>query len=139
MPARSGRKSVTRAPTFGGGMEASCLGIASPYGPALGILGADAAGFPYFTASGLTTPDSRPSVHYGCTLRLRLYPRSDVMAKQGRPARGDREPTLPDSELEVMRMLWKYQKATARQVWSNLSEEGSKWTYATVNTLLQRL
>jgi BlaI family transcriptional regulator, penicillinase repressor len=61
------------------------------------------------------------------------------MAKQGRPARGDREPTLPDSELEVMRMLWKYQKATARQVWTNLSEEGSRWTYATVNTLLQRL
>ena len=61
------------------------------------------------------------------------------MAKPGRPARGDREPTLPDSELEVMRMLWKFQKATARQVWTNLTEEGSKWTYATVNTLLQRL
>lgn len=61
------------------------------------------------------------------------------MAKPGRPARGDREPTLPDSELEVMRMLWKHQKATARQVWQNLTEEGSKWTYATVNTLLQRL
>jgi BlaI family transcriptional regulator, penicillinase repressor len=61
------------------------------------------------------------------------------MAKAGRPARGDREPTLPDSELEVMRMLWKFQRATARQVWTSLTDEGCKWTYATVNTLLQRL
>jgi BlaI family penicillinase repressor len=50
-----------------------------------------------------------------------------------------KEPTLPDSELEVMRVLWRKQRATARQVWSELQAAGSKWTYATVNTLLQRL
>jgi BlaI family penicillinase repressor len=38
-----------------------------------------------------------------------------------------------------MRILWRHQKATARTVWNDLHEEGSKWTYATVNTLLQRL
>jgi BlaI family transcriptional regulator, penicillinase repressor len=53
--------------------------------------------------------------------------------------RGEREPNLPDSELEVMRVLWKRGKATARDVWTDLTAEGSKWTYATVNTLLQRL
>jgi BlaI family transcriptional regulator, penicillinase repressor len=60
------------------------------------------------------------------------------MAKQTQPAKV-KEPTLPDSELEVMRVLWRHQKATARQVWTDLQAEGSKWTYATVNTLLQRL
>lgn len=50
-----------------------------------------------------------------------------------------REPSLPDSELEVLRVLWKKFKATAREVWTDLHESGSKWTYATVNTLLQRL
>ena len=53
--------------------------------------------------------------------------------------RGEREPNLPDSELEVMRVLWRRGKATAREVWTDLAAEGSKWTYATVNTLLQRL
>ena len=38
-----------------------------------------------------------------------------------------------------MRVLWERQKATAREVWTELRECGSKWTYATVNTLLQRL
>jgi predicted transcriptional regulator len=51
----------------------------------------------------------------------------------------EKEPRLPDSELEVMRVLWSRQKATARDVWQDLQKLGSKWTYATVNTLLQRL
>lgn len=51
----------------------------------------------------------------------------------------DREPSLPDSELEVMRVLWKLNQATAREVWTELQKNGSKWSYATVNTLLQRL
>lgn len=38
-----------------------------------------------------------------------------------------------------MRVLWDRKKATAREVWSDLKANGSKWTYATVNTLLQRL
>ena len=50
-----------------------------------------------------------------------------------------REPKLPDSELEVMRVLWRLNQATARDVWTELTSNGSKWTYATVNTLLQRL
>src|SRR5947207_1140145 len=61
-----------------------------------------------------------------------------TMAKKSTVEKG-KEPTLPDSELEVMRILWRHQKATARQVWNDLTAEGSRWTYATVNTLLQRL
>ena len=60
------------------------------------------------------------------------------MAKQT-VNRGMKEPTLPDSELEVLRVLWKKERATAREVWVELQEQGSDWTYATVNTLLQRL
>lgn len=59
------------------------------------------------------------------------------MAKSSAPKA--KEPSLPDSELEVMRVLWKNQRATAREVWNELRTTGSKWTYATVNTLLQRL
>lgn len=51
----------------------------------------------------------------------------------------EKDPSLPDSELEVMRVLWNLEKATAREVWSALQSGGSQWTYATVNTLLQRL
>jgi predicted transcriptional regulator len=61
------------------------------------------------------------------------------MAKQTKAGKSGKEPNIPDSELEVMRMLWRERKATARKVWSLLQDEGSKWTYATVNTLLQRL
>lgn len=60
------------------------------------------------------------------------------MAKQT-SNRAAREPSLPDSELEVMRVLWKKERATAREVWGELKDVGSGWTYATVNTLLQRL
>jgi predicted transcriptional regulator len=60
------------------------------------------------------------------------------MAKQSARSK-EREPTLPDSELEVLRVLWKASRATAREVWQTLQSTGSKWTYATVNTLLQRL
>lgn len=56
-----------------------------------------------------------------------------------RTSESKREPTLPDSELEVMRVLWRRSKATARDCWQDLQTAGSKWTYATVNTLLQRL
>jgi predicted transcriptional regulator len=51
----------------------------------------------------------------------------------------DKGPSLPDSELEVMRVLWQKGKATAREVLTDLRAHGSKWTYATVNTLLQRI
>jgi predicted transcriptional regulator len=60
------------------------------------------------------------------------------MAKPAK-ARNEREPNLPPSELEVMRVLWRRGKATARDVWNELFAEGSTWSYATVNTLLQRL
>lgn len=62
----------------------------------------------------------------------------NAMAKQS-SNRMSKEPTLPDSELEVLRMLWKKERATAREVWAELQKHGSEWTYATVNTLLQRL
>jgi predicted transcriptional regulator len=63
---------------------------------------------------------------------------AERMAKSSNSKSG-KEPTLPDSELEVMRVLWKNERATAREVWEQLRTQGSAWTYATVNTLLQRL
>ena len=60
------------------------------------------------------------------------------MAKRKENRKPD-EAKLPDSELEVMRILWRIQRATARDIWSELRSGGSKWAYATVNTLLLRL
>ena len=64
--------------------------------------------------------------------------RTDDQQAKPRGRAGRKEPTLPDSELEVLRVLWRRGSATARQVWSDLNAR-TKWTYATVNTLLQRL
>lgn len=60
--------------------------------------------------------------------------------KKKEPSKGkSREPNLPDSELEIMRVLWDLEEGTTRQVWDAVQKKGSTWTYATVNTLLQRL
>ena len=53
--------------------------------------------------------------------------------------------SIPDSELDVLKVLWKLGKATVREVLGTLKElghtgeKGLPWSYATVATLLDRL
>lgn len=56
---------------------------------------------------------------------------SDSMAK--------RPPNIPDSELEVLKVLWLKKRATVREALDELQKTGKTWSYATVATLLDRL
>ena len=50
-----------------------------------------------------------------------------------------RPPTIPDSELDVLKVLWDRSQATVREVLETLRAAGREWSYATVATLLDRL
>jgi predicted transcriptional regulator len=50
-----------------------------------------------------------------------------------------RPATIPDSELDVLKVLWDRQQATVREVLETLRAAGREWSYATVATLLDRL
>ena len=50
-----------------------------------------------------------------------------------------RPPTIPDSELDVLKVLWDRGQCTVREVLETLREAGRSWSYATVATLLDRL
>lgn len=50
-----------------------------------------------------------------------------------------RPPTIPDSELDVLKVLWDRGQATVREVLEMLHAAGRQWSYATVATLLDRL
>jgi len=50
-----------------------------------------------------------------------------------------RPATIPDSELDVLKVLWDREKATVREVLETLRKAGREWSYATVATLLDRL
>ncbi|QDV38477.1 BlaI/MecI/CopY family transcriptional regulator [Tautonia plasticadhaerens] len=50
-----------------------------------------------------------------------------------------RPPTIPDSELDVLKVLWDRGKGTVREVLDTLKGAGRQWSYATVATLLDRL
>ncbi len=50
-----------------------------------------------------------------------------------------RPPTIPDSELDVLKVLWDLGQATVREVLEMLRAAGRQWSYATVATLLDRL
>ena len=47
--------------------------------------------------------------------------------------------TIPDSELDVLKVLWDRGQATVREVLETLRTAGRQWSYATVATLLDRL
>jgi len=47
--------------------------------------------------------------------------------------------TIPDSELDVLKVLWDRGQSTVREVLETLRAAGRKWSYATVATLLDRL
>lgn len=50
-----------------------------------------------------------------------------------------RPPTIPDSELEVIKVLWDRGQGTVREILETLKAAGRQWSYATVATLLDRL
>ena len=50
-----------------------------------------------------------------------------------------RPPTIPDSELDVLKVLWDLGHATVREAMDTLRAAGREWSYATVATLLDRL
>jgi BlaI family transcriptional regulator, penicillinase repressor len=50
-----------------------------------------------------------------------------------------RPPTIPDSELEVIKVLWDQGQGTVREILETLRAAGRQWSYATVATLLDRL
>ena len=50
-----------------------------------------------------------------------------------------RAPTIPDSELDVLKVLWERGQATVREALETLKAAGREWSYATVATLLDRL
>jgi predicted transcriptional regulator len=50
-----------------------------------------------------------------------------------------RPPTIPDSELDVLKVLWTRNHATVREALEALRASGRQWSYATVATLLDRL
>src|SRR3954451_4602030 len=50
-----------------------------------------------------------------------------------------RPPTIPDSELDVLKVLWDRGESTVREVLETLRSAGRSWSYATVATLLDRL
>jgi len=50
-----------------------------------------------------------------------------------------RPPTIPDSELDVLKVLWQRGRATVRETLETLKAAGRQWSYATVATLLDRL
>jgi predicted transcriptional regulator len=50
-----------------------------------------------------------------------------------------REPTISEAELEVLKVLWDHASGTVREVNAVLQQQGRRWAYTTVQTLLQRL
>jgi BlaI family penicillinase repressor len=50
-----------------------------------------------------------------------------------------RPPTIPDSELDVIKVLWDRGQGTVREILGTLHAAGRQWSYATVATLLDRL
>jgi BlaI family penicillinase repressor len=47
--------------------------------------------------------------------------------------------TIPDAELDVLKVLWQKGQGTVRELLGALHESGRTWSYATVATLLERL
>src|SRR3954469_8306973 len=50
-----------------------------------------------------------------------------------------RLPTIPDSDLDALKVLWDRGQSTVREALETLRAAGREWSYATVATLLDRL
>ena len=47
--------------------------------------------------------------------------------------------SVSEAELEVLKVLWEHAAGTVREINALLQEQGRRWAYTTVQTLLQRL
>jgi len=47
--------------------------------------------------------------------------------------------TVSEAELEVLKVLWEHSSGTVREINVVLQQQGRRWAYTTVQTLLQRL
>jgi predicted transcriptional regulator len=47
--------------------------------------------------------------------------------------------TVSEAELDVLKVLWERSSGTVREINAILSQQGRRWAYTTVQTLLQRL
>jgi BlaI family penicillinase repressor len=56
-----------------------------------------------------------------------------------RPKRPPQPFAIPDSELDVIKVLWDRGQGTVREILETLKAAGRQWSYATVATLLDRL
>jgi predicted transcriptional regulator len=48
-------------------------------------------------------------------------------------------PSISDTELDVLKVLWEHGPGTVRELNAQLRQRGRRWAYTTVLTLLQRL
>jgi predicted transcriptional regulator len=62
-----------------------------------------------------------------------------ILIDSGRTVMPKRPPSIPDSELDVLRVLWDRGQGTVREILETLQASGRTWSYATVATLLDRL
>jgi predicted transcriptional regulator len=67
------------------------------------------------------------------------HARRFILRHPGRAVMAKRPPTIPDSELDVLRVLWDRGQGTVRELLETLRAAGREWSYATVATLLDRL
>jgi BlaI family penicillinase repressor len=52
---------------------------------------------------------------------------------------GTQNASVSEAELEVLKVLWEHGPGTVRVLHTLLQEQGQRWAYTTVQTLLQRL
>src|SRR3954451_545386 len=77
---------------------------------------------------------ARPSFWIG------IWTRRDLVRPELRSQPMSKRPlSIPDSELDVLKVLWDRGQATVREVLETLRSAGRQWSYATVATLLDRL
>ena len=51
----------------------------------------------------------------------------------------ERRPSISDTELDVLKVLWEQPGGTVREIQASLRPLGRQWAYTTVQTLLHRL
>jgi BlaI family transcriptional regulator, penicillinase repressor len=52
---------------------------------------------------------------------------------------GERQYSIGEAELEVLKVLWEHGPGTVREINARLEQRGHQWAYTTVQTMLHRL
>jgi predicted transcriptional regulator len=58
---------------------------------------------------------------------------------QGREVVDERQCSIGEAELEVLKVLWEHGPGTVREINAHLLPRGHQWAYTTVQTMLHRL